>query len=722
LAINCLQKWIKYGIPLSTIYRDGSVFDLAFKCLVHPSLFEESASLLSEILSQRPKEEYNDRMRNCALKLTSLSHFYEQSLKNEDIDICREIVKLIVTFGESNTTLIAGGNPECIQLVKFICMCVRNPEKQIVELTYDFWYTLQTQINFPESRDLFKPIFSEMATILISHCRYPVLQPDETMDSDDLEEFQRFRNETADVLTTVYELLFSDYFTLCMNGIKQGFLRYNHDKTRWQLIESSLFAILSVSDCVKHEQLANLVPIVQMYNSMPSDIVEIRHVQVQILGSYAHWVCKQNEDFIMHAINFTLQSVYHFSQLKLPQRAPAAKSFCTLCTKAESTVSSNLNLASTLIQSCMSNIDRILDAEIQIELYRSLSHVLFAVSDMDAQLRLMHFILQGVINRIKNYHDAISEANISSLNIELRKLQASMEACNGAKGSRTLLTVIQQIWSLLCETMVGYKMSCDVISQFCRLFNCMVCSVGVFPETLDFMNNITLLLYKMYYEIPYPSFLGTINVITYGQDANTSVYQSLAANYMGICAKTFEIADFLNNDDLVMEFFKLQSSVMKSHPLIFFAREDAVEAILDKAVSYIGHQNAEAMSQVVRFIVGFLEFDAKTHARLRQTWHELLKCISPKLVPAVLKAILFQNHPASRELLKILYAYRHNKIFLTTFADNFIRFDRTIEELQAIPQAEKASFVNSLGICNSSFRLRDAIEKFKKTIAQAASQ
>ncbi len=542
-----------------------------------------------------------------------------------------------MTFGESNVSLIASAtHAECVQFVKFICVCVRNPEKQIVELTYDFWYLLQTQINanYPESRELFKPIFSEMATILISHVRYPVMDhvplihpqvnsptmttttkittmtnggssgsdsgggdsgvdggiftpTSQLMDSEDWEEFLRFRNETADVLTTVYELLFSDYFALCMNGIKQGFLRYHHDVKRWQLIESSLFAILSVSDCVKHEQLSHLIPIVQMYGQMPTEIVEIRLVQVQILSQYANWVCKQSHEFIVHAIHFTLQTIFHFSRyLSLNNSGNnggnggnsnsgnsgnghsflsiAAKSFGVLCMKVASTTTttttmtttttitsaiaktnttntastiantnhtttndcdesnnsvsivnlSNFALASNLVQSCMSNMDQISNVEIQIELYKSLSHVLFAVNDLETQLRLMHYVLQGVIHRIKTYHDHVSENHIGQLIVELRKLQASMEACNGAKGSRTLLTVIQQIWSLLCETMIGYKMSMNVIAQFCKLFNCMVCSVGVFPETLDFMNNITCLLYKMYYEIPYPSLLSTINVIT----------------------------------------------------------------------------------------------------------------------------------------------------------------------------------------------------------------
>ncbi len=82
LALNCLQRWVRYGVPFSTILRDGSILDLGFKCLVHASLFEESAALLSEILSQRPKQEYNDRMRACAVKLVHLLPFYEQSLKS----------------------------------------------------------------------------------------------------------------------------------------------------------------------------------------------------------------------------------------------------------------------------------------------------------------------------------------------------------------------------------------------------------------------------------------------------------------------------------------------------------------------------------------------------------------------------------------------------------------------------------------------------------------
>lgn len=98
--------------------------------------------------------------------------------------------------------------------------------------------------------------------------------------------------------------------------------------------------------------------------------------------------------------------------------------------------------------------------------------------------------------------------------VELQKLKASMKAFDGDRGTKTLSTVIQQIWTILCETMISYKGYNQVVDAFCRLFECMICSVGVHPETLDFMNNVTLLLYDMFYELPYPSFLRTINMIT----------------------------------------------------------------------------------------------------------------------------------------------------------------------------------------------------------------
>jgi transportin-3 len=326
-------------------------------------------------------------------------------------DICRELVKLAVTFGESHILLIASADPECLQLVKFICACVRNPEKEIVELTFDFWYSLKCQLtnNYPQSRDIFKPIFADVATILISHCRLPVVQNGEEVDQGELEEIIDFRKEATDVLVNVYELLFADYFNLCLNGIKQGYLRYQHDKQKWQLIESSLFAIVCVSDSVKEEQAANLIPIIRMFNEMPSDIHDIRRIQVQVLGSYAHWVGKQPEDFISHSINFALQSIWQFThKVNASYRTAAVNAFCALCEKCEKAVATNHSLATNLIQTCLSKIDLIRDPNIQIKVYEGMSHLLVSVNnDLNLQLQLMQSILQAVFTRIKGYNSVV---------------------------------------------------------------------------------------------------------------------------------------------------------------------------------------------------------------------------------------------------------------------------------------------------------------------------
>lgn len=326
------------------------------------------------------------------------------------LDICRELVKLAVTFGESHISLVASADPECLQLVKFICACVRNPEKEIVELTFDFWYSLKCQLtnNYPQSKDIFKPIFADVATILISHCRLPVVQSGEEVDEVDLEELTDFRKEAADVLVAVYELLFGDYFNLCLNGIKQGYLRYQQDKLKWQLIEGSLFAIVCVSDCVKEEQAANLIPIIQMFNEMPSDIHDIRRIQVQVLGNYAHWVGKQSEGFISHSINFAFQSIWQFTQANASYRTAAVNAFCALCEKSEKAVASNHSLAVNLIQTCLTKVDMIPDPTIQIKIYEGMSHLLVSVNnDLNLQLQLMQSILQAVFTRIKTYNSVV---------------------------------------------------------------------------------------------------------------------------------------------------------------------------------------------------------------------------------------------------------------------------------------------------------------------------
>lgn len=190
---------------------------------------------------------------------------------------------------------------------------------------------------------------------------------------------------------------------------------------------------------------------------------------------------------------------------------------------------------------------------------------------------------------------------------------------------------------------------------------------------------------------------------------------------MNICRKAFD-SNFVHNDELIIDFFKLQHSIVKSHPQIFFGRDDVAEVILDHAVLCLEYQNMEVATGVVKFLVGFLDFDLETNRPYQQIFAELVKHVSPKLVPSVLKAILFEEHPASRELARILHAYRPYKKFLTTFTDNFIRFDTSIPALQVVPQAHRNAFAESIARSTTLFKIKANLDSFKKKILEYSKQ
>jgi hypothetical protein len=753
LALSCLQKWIGYEIPVTYIYHtattttttNNSIVDLGLFCLSNIDLFEESTNLLSEIFanysfSSSPSSSDSITLYRAYTHriVQTIASLYEQALKNGLDDVCKQLIKLIVTYGESNSVFVTQGHAESIRMIQFIIMTCRSSSYEHIQCTLEFWSALQTQLSntlyYSSSSDTnnnsttdvvnaFNKIFTDLLPILISHLRIPSEE-----DAEDDEEFIQFRRESADVLQCVYNVLYGDYLNICLNGIKQGMA---HNK--WQLIEASLFAVAKVHEYVKESHFSHLIPIIQLFNDLTvlSDKhVPLKVMQIQILGEYAHYCGKQNDEFVSYSLVYTLTTVYRMIASSTNQKQnehqkqhlkEAVDAFYSLCEKSNKNPVLANQMISIYIQQQQQQLPQ-QHQQVQIRIVEGLSYLVRSVEDADRQLQLLSSVLQPVLNLLNQHYtttvatkqqQSISHHQQQAIIHSLYLFRALMHAYSGDEEYKIIIKLIQHVWKLLCDCMMLFKHDSAILDAFCRLFECLVCSVGVHVETLEFMNNLSLMFYDLYRQILNPSILRVIKMVTYGLDSTTSVYQSLLKNYIGLCQVTFDSNSFHNDDQLMIEFFTLQHSILKSYPQLFFANIEVCECIVDHAITCIEYRNMEVSSSIVKFIVSILDFNVTKSPQYQQQVIHMLQYTSPELIPKVLKAVLFEDHPASRELIKILHAYRFYKRFLTTFTDNLIRYDQTIQVLQRVKQEERNAFASQLAKCTTLSKMKTVIEEFK---------
>lgn len=308
LILNCLKSWL-FELPVEAIlerfpglwqlvmkgFQDDESFDTAVDCLI---------TIISEIdvfSDNGGDTRFLELIQLILTFLTSLEPFIESNW--DDSNVIERLTELFSMAIESWHTLIVK-NPETFEkLINIELKLTSYPDDlDIIKYTFKCWSDLKSMLVLPpykQSKEMFKPIYLKLVSILISHLSYPI-----TSDSTDLsvlfggnkemeDKFKDSRYEIGDTLKDCCSVSGS-FNTLSIPFEKLQRIINSGNAIKWQEIEALLFSIRCMAKEVQTNENKILPEIMSYLVQLPEN-PKVRYAAILVLGRYTIWTSKHPE-------------------------------------------------------------------------------------------------------------------------------------------------------------------------------------------------------------------------------------------------------------------------------------------------------------------------------------------------------------------------------------------------------------------------------------------
>lgn len=307
LSLNCFKSWL-FDLPVDIIlqrfpnlwqlvmkgFQDDESFDTAVDCLI---------TIISEIniFGDDDDLRYVDLIQLILNFLISLEPFIESNW--DDSNIIERLTELFSITIESWHNLIVK-NPENFEkLINIELKLTSYPDDlDIIKYTFKCWSDLKSMLVLPpykHSREMFKPIYLKLVSILISHLSYPM-----GSDSTDLtvlfngnketeDKFKDSRYEIGDTLKDCCSVAGS-FNTLSIPFEKLQRIINAGNRIKWQEIEALLFSIRCMAKEVQTNENKILPEIMNYLIQLPEN-PKVRYAAILVLGRYTIWTSKHPE-------------------------------------------------------------------------------------------------------------------------------------------------------------------------------------------------------------------------------------------------------------------------------------------------------------------------------------------------------------------------------------------------------------------------------------------
>ena len=363
-GMKCFQSWIMYAqrmwIDQVSQLRPLQVLTpLAIQALNHEELYEESAELLSDILSNFSIFLTASDYRSLAelLSGTRVQDMVTELITGDHNPEAAGLTRLCLAYGEASVQDLAHrDDANLVQILRQLIQLLNHvgypgvEDEDFCSQALGFWqiyaefitdslYTLE-----PDQKPPWMHVAQERVLQVLEICWIKIRQPPSDValnwDTDERTNFQAFRNDVQDILQTSYTLLginiFEKFAWLALKSLEEQ---------AWLQLEASLFCLNALSEAVSEEItvddiLSNLFGS-SIFSEMASREDEIpvktRQAAVTMITKFISFFERHNE-YLPAMLTFLFQSL----------RAPAlgnvvAKAIYTACSSCRKTLAPELN-------------------------------------------------------------------------------------------------------------------------------------------------------------------------------------------------------------------------------------------------------------------------------------------------------------------------------------------------------------------------------------------
>jgi hypothetical protein len=371
------------------------------------------------------------------------------------------MVKLAVGFADSQINLVVQQVPQgsnALRLVHFILAASQHPNREIVELTFEFWSSFANRQNDRSGDELLVSFMDAM----IPKLEYPqdyfqfgnYVFNNNSLDTEEKDQFHKFRVDASDTLLSVYYVLLSKYFTHMTQT-----LRSTRD-FRWQRLESCIYIVCAASDAARCEELNDIIPAVIEIAQKFSE-PQIKQTNIRFIGLYANYLGKNNAQVVLWALQYVLEHVKNGD-------IQASKSFVNICEASKSNM--DANVWSSLAETCVSNMNN-LPITITSNIYEGLSYVAANANHVDVQKKILYIMMKPILEQFQNIK------TIDHILVELTKFKACFKAFENTTPS-ALPLIMTQVWPTIEGLFANFRHQEVVVQKLCEVATCISLSAG----------------------------------------------------------------------------------------------------------------------------------------------------------------------------------------------------------------------------------------------------
>ncbi|KND02868.1 uncharacterized protein SPPG_01948 [Spizellomyces punctatus DAOM BR117] len=367
-ALRCMQSWIQYGIPIGSL---GPLVNKAIQLLPEPDMLDAAVDTLIELISHQSIQAYASTLSETVLSVLTSAWVRDElarAIQEQDEDVARNMCRLMTEFGEHFYSFIVKHllRPDVHVYLDMMLGCTGFPgyfaaEQELTELPLTFWALLQEELDdtgvlsetsadistdpitgrpifrsgtvtqvdsdqigvitiVPANHDdakvakmgVAKNVFARLVKVVCSKIGVPPDTIWNTWAADVCDRFSVYRRDCADTLLSCHYVLRDDMLAYLVPLAISSLDDIQTGQEDWQVLESTLFAIKSISDSVSSSETIYLprlfAELGRIAASPPDALVRVKMTTCRLIGSYAEWL-HANTAHLPPALHFLIASI-----------------------------------------------------------------------------------------------------------------------------------------------------------------------------------------------------------------------------------------------------------------------------------------------------------------------------------------------------------------------------------------------------------------------------
>jgi transportin-3 len=603
-------------------------------------------------------------------QIYTLESAFKETVTNEDYDKSSNFVKVFTSVAETACQIHVIEKQD-FRLIELLLGCLNHYDHEIVEETYQFWWTLLETLQNRLKPAQYQPYIPYINRFVMGVAKLAQFDTDEEGVVHYDQDIHSFRANSAELIVHVmYVTTIEDFVR--DNRLLENF-SYELSKVSWEKNEAILFLISCLSQMMTREnnhlrmQILNGIICQQVNNQDIQGLLATKQISLKIgnalgdvhpqtvatslkiIGSMEGFLADQ-PDYLILAINYILSAISN-DRYRNQLIKPAASALCNIMESHANRHLSSCPQLLVIVKDLCTNLDQF-EEQAASELLKCSAFMADAISDVNLKDQFLCEILNPNINALKSTIVLPKRDEAEPVKY-LDRISSVFKQLTIEKSTVPLLTnfitlIDSELWPTIVKVLETYASERGhAIEQTCRTIRYMLRCIK--PEwMIERVAETMISLYKTYPQNSSPLYICSILVDEF---ANTSpeINQGLFTMLEIFCTLTFTLLNLNASQaksllsmktypETIDDMMRLFNRFLKKCPNDFVNCK-ALESIIELSISSLRIDHMDANSNVSKFVTSFIALgQSPDYPRISDAIRNVL---GARITDAVIKACLF---------------------------------------------------------------------------------